>query len=273
MISTFQPFPWAIKVSDSKDIRFRNIHCYSNSKVSFDSAVYDQTHDARGPAARVRLARPFPAARPPARPKRPPPVLAAGAKVEKLAGGFYNISGGAVDPAGDFYFVDAHWQRIYRWSAADPPAFDGARQSARPRQPGVRQGRQPDGGVLRRARARCTRSSPARRMATSTVLTAAARRAAARHDRRAAGGRLAREPAGARANPTAQYVSPDGSTFLPAGQDFVSGAMSWGVKSERAAARLRPGRGGAGQAGLHHQRGRNHHLEGDGRARWRPGRI
>ncbi len=31
----------------------------------------------------------------------------AGARVEKLAGGFFNISGGAVDPAGDFYFVDA----------------------------------------------------------------------------------------------------------------------------------------------------------------------
>ena len=31
--------------------------------------------------------------------------------------------------------------------------------------------------------------------------------------------------------PYRQYVSPDGSTFIPAGQDFVSGAMSWGVKS------------------------------------------
>ena len=28
-----------------------------------------------------------------------------------------------------------------------------------------------------------------------------------------------------------QYVSPDGTTFLSAGQDFVSGAVSWGVKS------------------------------------------
>jgi hypothetical protein len=45
-------------------------------------------------------------------------IAAPGAKIEKLAGGFYNISGGAVDRAGDFYFVDAHWQRIYRWSAA-----------------------------------------------------------------------------------------------------------------------------------------------------------
>jgi sugar lactone lactonase YvrE len=28
-----------------------------------------------------------------------------------------------------------------------------------------------------------------------------------------------------------QYVSPDGTTFISAGQDFVNGALSWGVKS------------------------------------------
>ena len=44
VISTFQPFPWAIRISNSRNIRFRNVHCYSNSKVSFDAAVYDQTH-------------------------------------------------------------------------------------------------------------------------------------------------------------------------------------------------------------------------------------
>ena len=53
---------------------------------------------------------------PQASPVQPAPVLAAGAKVEKLAGGFFNISGGAVDSSGDFYFVDAKWQKIYRWS-------------------------------------------------------------------------------------------------------------------------------------------------------------
>ena len=47
--------------------------------------------------------------------------------------------------------------------------------------------------------------------------------------------------------PYRQYVSPDGSTFIPAGQDFVSGAMSWGVKSERAAARLRAGAAAPGK--------------------------
>jgi hypothetical protein len=36
---------------------------------------------------------------------------------------------------------------------------------------------------------------------------------------------------GALRQPSRQYVSPDGTTFIPAGQDFVGGAMAWGVKS------------------------------------------
>jgi len=45
-------------------------------------------------------------------------VLVPGAKLEKVASGFFNISGGAVDGAGDVYFVDAKWQTIYCWSAS-----------------------------------------------------------------------------------------------------------------------------------------------------------
>ena len=43
-------------------------------------------------------------------------VLAPGSKVEKLEDGFYSISGAAVDPSGKLYFVDRHQQRIYGWS-------------------------------------------------------------------------------------------------------------------------------------------------------------
>jgi len=43
VISSYQPFPWAAKVTSSQNIRFRNVHCYSNSKVSYDSAVYEAT--------------------------------------------------------------------------------------------------------------------------------------------------------------------------------------------------------------------------------------
>ena len=59
VVSSYQPFPYAIKVANSQNIRFRNVHCYSDSKVSFDNAVYDQTHNAGGTATRIRLADDF----------------------------------------------------------------------------------------------------------------------------------------------------------------------------------------------------------------------
>jgi hypothetical protein len=117
VVSSYQPFPHAIAVSNSGNIRFRNLHCYSDSKVSFDSAIYDQTNNIeirqREFAWLTISGRPAES-----RATNPSPVLAAGAKIEKLASGFFNISGGAVDTAGDLYFVDAQRQTIYRWSAA-----------------------------------------------------------------------------------------------------------------------------------------------------------
>jgi hypothetical protein len=116
VVSSYQPFPYAITVNNSENIRFRNLHCYSDSKVSFDNAIYDVRHNfevrqrefswltVSGDAPQIS-------------PKPPSPLLADGAKVDKLAGGFFNISGGAVDSSGNLYFVDAHHQTIYRWSA------------------------------------------------------------------------------------------------------------------------------------------------------------
>jgi sugar lactone lactonase YvrE len=228
VISSFQPFPWAIKVSDSKNIRFRNVHCYSNSKVSFDDAVYDQTHHV---AIRQReFAWLNLSGNPPAAPVQPAnPLVAAGARLEKLAGGFFNISGGAAAPSGDFYFVDAHWQRIYRWSAAsrqlstvrdnplDPVnlAFDrtgnlmvisyagnGTVYSFKP-------------GSSDNAIAILKPEAVALRPGMTAVLPLGDWRI----------------NAGGLQQPYRQYLSPDGTTFIPAGQDFVSGATSWGIKS------------------------------------------
>jgi hypothetical protein len=115
VVSSYQPFPYAIKVENSKNIRFRNVHCYSDSKASFDNAVFDQTHNVeirQREFAWLTIS----GNAPQTRPAQAAPVLADGANVEKLAGGFFNISGGAVDSSGDFYFVDAKWQKIYRWS-------------------------------------------------------------------------------------------------------------------------------------------------------------
>ena len=132
VVRSNNPFPYAIRMSHSSDIRFRNIHVDNNSsmgmcdgngncrqivrsgKVSFDNAIVDQTsgvevrdrefawltvtgHDVR-PQPRVSA------------------MLEPGAKVEKVTDGFFNIGGAAVDSSGQLYFADTRRQRIYRWS-------------------------------------------------------------------------------------------------------------------------------------------------------------
>jgi hypothetical protein len=225
VISSFQPFPWAVRVAGSPDIRFRNLHCYSNSKVSFDSAVYDQSHDTQ-----VRQ-REFAWLDLTDRPTRRRPatrssILARGAKLEKLAGGFFNISGGVAGPQGDFYFVDAHWNRIYRW---DDTSRQLSTASDFPLEP-VNLAIDQAGHILV--------VSYAGKGQVYTLLP---------------GGAIAPlkpEPVIARpgttfflpvsdwrinrqslSRPSAHFVSPDHTTVLPAGADFLNGALSWGVKS------------------------------------------
>jgi len=132
VVRSYSPFPYAVRIYDSQDIRFRNVHVDSNSamsqcdesgcrqqtrssKVSYENCIFDQTRNAEvrdrefawldvsGNVA-------------PSQPRGPSPVLDPGAKVARLSTGFYNISGAAVDASGQLYFVDAHWHRIYRWS-------------------------------------------------------------------------------------------------------------------------------------------------------------
>jgi sugar lactone lactonase YvrE len=117
VVSSVQPFPYAIKVMDSKNIRIRNLHCYSDSKVSFDNAVYDADHDVelrQRELAWLDISGNAPSALP----EKASPVLESGSNVQRVTGGFFNVSGGAVDSAGDLYFVDPKWQTIYRWSVA-----------------------------------------------------------------------------------------------------------------------------------------------------------
>ncbi|HTB98339.1 MAG TPA: glycosyl hydrolase family 28-related protein [Terracidiphilus sp.] len=126
------PFPAAVRVYDSGDIHFRNVlvnaesgipacddeGCWNYlraSKYAYEDAIQDVTHHL------VVRERQFAALDIPDRPTQPAPtpaasVLASGAQVEKLADGFFSISGGAVDAQGKLFFVDHHEQRIYGWS-------------------------------------------------------------------------------------------------------------------------------------------------------------
>ena len=129
------PFPTAVRLYHSSDIHFRNLHvngesgyatCDANgcgtflrlTKFPYEDAIEDMTHHI---ATRERE---FAVLDIPAVPTAPAPgdasaVLEPGAKVQKLEDGFFSISGAAVDAAGKLYFVDHHEQRIYGWSASE----------------------------------------------------------------------------------------------------------------------------------------------------------
>ncbi|MGB8989209.1 MAG: glycosyl hydrolase family 28-related protein [Candidatus Sulfotelmatobacter sp.] len=231
VVSSYQPFQYAASVTNSSNIRFRNLHCYSDSKVSFDSAIYDQTHNIEIRQRELSWLT-ISGSPPEVHASHPSAVLAQGAKVEKLAGNFFNISGGAVDPAGNVYFVDAKWQTIYCWSAAtrqlskvrdnplDPVQlfFDKADNLMVVSYAGkgtvyaFRPGSADDEITLLKAMS----SSP--RPGMTPVLPVDYWR----NENDFVEAIPAKQPY--------QYISPDGTTFLPAGEDFVTGELYYGSK-------------------------------------------
>jgi hypothetical protein len=231
VVSTWQPFPYAVRIANSQNIRFRNLHVYSDCKASFDNAVYDQTHDVEIRPREIG-ALTISGKDPIVAPIETAAVVESRAKVKKLATGFFNISGAAVDGEGRLYFVDAHWQRIFRWSPVtrqldtigDSPldpvnlAFDkagdlmvvsyagnGTVYSFRPDAPDSQ---------LTLLKPEPSSAHPA---ATAVLPVDYWRN----------------ENDFPQAVPVArpyQYVSPDGTTILPAGEDFVSGQLYYGTK-------------------------------------------
>ncbi len=227
VVSSNQPFPNAIEVADSQDIRFRNVHVDSDSKAGFDNSLIDATHHADVRAYEFawldvpgRMATTAP-------PGASSTALESGAQVRQLATGFFNISGAAVDPAGHLYFVDARWQRIYRWSpesseaviVRDQPldpvnlAFDkagdlivvsyggnGTVYSFRPDAPA--------GDITLLVP---ESSAPRPGMTAFLPVDVWAKRNLA-------------------ADISSQFVSPDRSVFIPAGADFVKGQLYYGTK-------------------------------------------
>ena len=231
VVSSYQPFPQAITVTNSRNIRFRNVHCYSDSKVSFDSAVYDQTYNIeirQREFAWLTIS----GGAPQVCPKERSPVLAEAAKVEKVASGFFNISGGAVDNSGNVYFVDAKWQTIYRWSAATRQLSKVRDNPLDPVQ--LFFDKAGDLIVVSYAGHGTVYSfKPEAKDDNITLLDAVP-----------AVPRPGMTPVlpvdywrnendfleAISAKPPYQFVSPDGKTFLSAGEDFVTGKLYYGTK-------------------------------------------
>jgi len=226
VVSSLVPFPEAIHVANSHNIRFRNLHIYSNSKVTFDSSVRDD--DSRVTNRELEMAAlTIPDHTPAALTLSPAHTTAT-----RLIGGFFNASSAAVDSHGRLYFVDTTKQSIYRYLPAEKrlelvrdhpidPAnifFDrsdnlmvvsyagtGTVYAFRPDMPAD------EGQILM--------PQPAKQRPSMTPIRAIDQwRFDSERNTDSDGAKLW------------QYVSPDGSTYLPAGEDFVGGALYYGVK-------------------------------------------
>jgi hypothetical protein len=129
---TIKPMDAAVKLYNSGEIRFRNLHVNAESgfascdtkgcgtflrasKFPFENSIKDMTRQQEvreREFARLDLpAAPTAAATQPAIPVSP--------GVEKLADGFYSIAGGAVDANGKLYFIDRFFHRIHGWSKTE----------------------------------------------------------------------------------------------------------------------------------------------------------
>jgi sugar lactone lactonase YvrE len=226
VVSSNQPFSDAIEVSDSRDIHFRNVHVDSDSKAGFDNALTDVTDHASVRAYEFAWLD-VPGKTDATASGASSTVLEPGAQVKQLATGFFDISGAAVDAAGRLYFVDAHWQRIYRWS---PEASEAVIVSDHPLDP-VNLAFDKAGDLLVVSYAGNGTVYSFHPDAPDGQVALLAPEAAVPRN-----GMTAVLPVDVWAKrnlsieTTAQYVSPDGSVFIPAGADFVQGQLYYGTK-------------------------------------------
>ncbi len=218
--SSPEPFPYAVKVSESTGIRIRNMHVDSNSKVSFDNSVFDATHHAEV-RAREFAWLDMPGAAPAA-------TAAPHAKVEKLAEGFFSISGGAADAKGTLYFVDTHWQTIYKWSAENHEVVVVSRDPLQPENLAFDK----SGDLLVVSRSGAGKVYALRPDEPGSKMKMIEPQQA--HD---LAGAVVYFPSSVYetqefSNPRNwQYVAPDGSAHISSGDDFVQGFVAWRTKT------------------------------------------
>ncbi len=113
--------PYAIIARRSSNIALQNVKVFSQTRLAFDNTVLEE---GGGVTVRPNFFTSF-TINPNLKPGAPlalPAVFERGAKIEKLATGFSNASGLAVDNQGTVYFTDAAENKILRWDAAGKKA-------------------------------------------------------------------------------------------------------------------------------------------------------
>ncbi len=146
--------------------------------------------------------------------------------MQKLASGFFNISGGAVGPHGDLYFVDAYWQRIHACNVTSNQLSTISDHPFKPVNLAADAGGNllvisysPSGAVFAldsRGKLTALKPAPVAPQPGKTIYLPSSDWTMNRDS-------LSR--------PVAQFISPDGTAVLPVGEDFLNGATSWGILS------------------------------------------
>jgi sugar lactone lactonase YvrE len=112
------PKTYAVTARHSRNIRFRNVKVFSQTRLAFDNAVRDEDSAV---TVRSHFFTGFTVSKgmkPPGTLRLPPALFEKGAKLEKLASGFSNASGMTADDAGHVFFTDAAMHKIYAWNEA-----------------------------------------------------------------------------------------------------------------------------------------------------------
>ncbi len=133
VVRSYQPVPYAVRIAHSDNVRFRNFHVDNNSsiascdqngencrqlvragKVSYADAIVDESahRQVRDREFAWLVVNAKPAATESRKTSR---VLEPGSTIEKIASGFFNLSGGTADAAGNLYFTDPRSHRIYQY--------------------------------------------------------------------------------------------------------------------------------------------------------------
>ncbi len=127
------PFPTAVRIYHSQDIHFRNVHvngesgyatCDANgcgtflrlTKYPYENAIMDLTSHLDVREREFAVLDITTPSKPLVQSASTAPFVGS---VQRLEDGFFSIAGAAVDAAGKLYFVDRHEQRIYGWSRGE----------------------------------------------------------------------------------------------------------------------------------------------------------
>jgi sugar lactone lactonase YvrE len=146
--------------------------------------------------------------------------------VEKLAGGFFNISGGAAD-ADNFYFVDAHSNRVYRWSISSRH-LSTVSNAATLSPVNLMMDKAGNVMIVSYIHDDVVYAVDAKGSISTLKPGPVTARPDATFYLPVSDWNLNQESL---SRPAAHFISPDGKCALPVGQDFLDGTESWGIKS------------------------------------------